>query len=355
MVAAAYLLLLTFASGDLKHFGAAKLRALNASPYDGAAISVSGPYDSSHHSLDEFDPALVELRGGSHKQIWPMVFLNRIIGCVKCPRLASAAVFGRIKVMDVQDRAGALGDFYAQFGIALALAAALKAPGVVVDPEPYNDESITFERLSDRLGQDRERTAVQLEQIGAHMADMTAHVYPGAVIWFLYTGLDRMAGHKAATPPAAYIALGALRRAQGRSIPLKLVSGGELLGYCFSSLKRLKRVTDDRKISFAPLMAVYPQLALAGAITLWNDSSSRRGWLLNQSGQEAECGRAGDLNGRDFIPLLRYLLSSYPYVWIYAAGVADYNPYGSKAPIFNQLIDDARSGSNTTPWAKPPD
>jgi hypothetical protein len=334
----AYLLLMTFASGELRNFDLEKVRAVNASPYNGVAVPLTNGYDISQHTLKEFDSKLAEIKANTTKHVWPVVFLNRIVGCVKCPPLAAPSYFSRIRVMDISNTAGALDDLYGQFVLALRIARTLHSPGIVVDPEPYNDESISVQRVANRLGQNTAEVGEQLQEIGSHLADLACQEDPGAVIWFFYTGLDRINQSQLAVPPAAYVVLGMLRRARANHLRLTVVSGGEMWGYCFSSLERLRQVTHERKKVFGPFLARYPELMLGGTVALWNDPHSRRGWMLNREGQAAECGGADKLWGSDFVPLLKHLIHSYRYVWIYAAGAADYDPYGKKAPVFNSLI-----------------
>lgn len=341
--AAAYLLLMTFASGQLSSFNPAKIQAVNASPYNGVVVPIVSQYDSSRHALAEFQPDIRRFKQSSTKDIWPVVFLNRIIGCTKCPPQAPGE-FRRIKGAEFSSDTGALSAFYQLFRMALKIARALHSPGIVVDPEPYNDETLGVRKIAQLRGDRPENIRKNLLAVGRQMANIAQQEYSNAVILFFYTTMDQLSTPRTNQNIAAFVALGLLRGSATNGGNLTVVSGGEAHGYCFSSLERLREVAAQRKAGMEKFTSEFPNLALAGTIALWNDPASRRDWMLRRQGQLAECGKAGDLHGPGFVPLLHYMLQAYPYVWIYAAGAADYRPYGREASVFNRIISSAIAG-----------
>jgi hypothetical protein len=342
--ALAYLLLMTFGSGQFSTFDAAKMQAVNASPYKGVVVPLVSQYDASNHTFAEFQPDLQRMKQTSTKDIWPMVSLNRIVGCTQCPPQASAK-FRSINGIEFSSQTDALSSFNQDFRIALKIARSLHSPGIVIDPEPYNDEAMTVQKAA-RLRHDQpEDIRKNLMAVGAGMASIAQQEYPNAVILFFYTALSQLNKPSAAQNIAAFVTLGLLRASATNGGTLKVVSGGEDFGFCFSSLERLREITAQRKEEIGKFTSEFPNLSLGATIAPWNDPASRRDWMVRQQGQLAECGKAGNLHGPDFIPLLHYMLQTYPYVWVYAAGAADYRPFGQNAPIFNRIISSAVAGS----------
>src|ERR1700722_12367864 len=105
------------------------------------------------------------------------------------------------------------------------------------------------------------RSAVlnSLRQLGAHMADIAAQEYPGATLWFLFTGFTRPDYRTIEGRPyylaATYIADGLLDEIPQRDFELRVFSGGEVgLGYCHASVDDLRRSIEKRAAVFAPLL-----------------------------------------------------------------------------------------------------
>jgi hypothetical protein len=335
----AYLLMMTFLTGQLRTFDTSKIQAINASPYNGVSVPLVDAYDSSRLTYGQFEPDIRRIKQTAKKNIWPTIFLNRIIGCTDCPAPARQPAFTRIRGMDLDNSTGALSDFYDRFRLALKVARGLGAPGIIVDPEPYNDEALSVSRVAQLRNSQPTVIQESLEAVGVHLANIAAQYYPGATIWLLYTTLDKL-GQPGRQNVAAFVTLGLLQQSKVHGESLRIIDGGEDRGYCYSSMARLQEMTEERKKAFSPFIKRFRNLALAGTITLWNSPSKRRGWLLQRTGELGECGRA-NLQGADFVPYLHFLLVSYRFVWIYAATMSDYNPYSSQASTFNRIIESA--------------
>ncbi|HVY54699.1 MAG TPA: hypothetical protein VHC46_02990, partial [Thermodesulfobacteriota bacterium] len=156
-VAVPYLLLVTFYTGELRDFGRDKMDAIAASPYNGVAVALIGAYDTGKYTAGDFASSVKRMKEGKHKDVWPWVFFNRFIGSEEGARSLSPksgnAYFRAIKGMDIYDETGALGDFYGIWKIALETARELGSPGILVDPEAYNNyETYKVSFISDKTG-----------------------------------------------------------------------------------------------------------------------------------------------------------------------------------------------------------
>jgi hypothetical protein len=345
-VALPYLLLVTFYTGQLRDFGADKMAAVEASPYNGVAVPLIGAYDTGKYTARHFAPSIKRLKEGNAKDVWPWVFFNRFIGSKEGGRSLSpnsgSAYFRAIKGMDIYNEAGALGDFYSIWKIALETAKELGSPGIVVDPEAYNNyDMYKVSYISDETGLPEEEVKKRLAEIGKELARIADETYPEATLWFLFTGLGTPL--RSLNPLAekeyrsvTYIVEGMLEHAKENGSKLKFVSGGMLsLGYCSESLEDLKTKIRSRSVGFEKPLGSFPNLFLGGTIAPWDDAGLKKEGYFTMG--ECGNGKLKDLN--DFLPLMQYLLESYKYVWIYAAGAVAYNPYDPKiAPGYNKTI-----------------
>ncbi len=133
-----------------------------------------------------------------------------------------------------------------------------------------------------------------------------------------------------------YIVQGMLEYAKEKGSDIKLVSGGMLsLGYCYKSLDDLKDKVGSRNTDFEKSSTTYPNLALGGTIAPWMDSKLRKKGYFTKG----VCGRSGLKVIGDFRPLIKYLLESYNYVWLYTDATLGYNPYDrASASEFNKTV-----------------
>lgn len=343
-----YLLLVSFYSGTITNFGMEKIKAINESSYDGVAVMLIGAYDTGNHSEKEFVPAVKLLKKEAKKHIWPWIFLNRFIGYKEegksLSSMANKEYFRNINGMDIYNELGALEDFKNIFKISLIIAKELGSPGIVVDPEAYNNyRNYDISYLSKQLGKSEEEVEKRLKQVGAELVDIAEKEYPDAIIWFLFTGLgspertlNPFADKKYRT--VTYIVQGMLERAKEKSLKLKFVSGGgSSLGYCYESLDDLKKQIKQRENQFREVITRYQNLHLGGTIALWHDVR------LKQKGYftKGKCRKSNLKNIEDFKPLVKCLLKSYQYVWVYAAMDVGYNPYDKTVALpYNNIIKD---------------
>lgn len=359
-----YLLLVTFTAGGMQPSGAMqqfdlqKLEQINSFPYSGVAVPLVGLYDTSKHSEQDFEPSIQLIKLHAHKDIWPWVFMERFVGTPQqpaesLPKYARAEYYTRIKGMDIYNQTGALDDFFNLWRIALVVAKETGSPGIVLDHEVYgNPLAYDLDYVAREQGKSADEVERRLQEIGAKLSDIVDETYPGAVIWCLDTGLDRITPVRKLNPWAApdyrtvtYVMEGLLKRAKEKHSQAIVVSGGEMsLYYCYQSLTDLRDSVRERNERLAPALASYPNLRAGAPISPWYDAKLRRGWML-----KGKCGSSTLRTIDDFKPLISELLHSYNYVWVYAAGVAPYSPFDPEnAAHYDPAIGDVMSSLRST-------
>jgi hypothetical protein len=339
-----YLLLVSFGV-NFHSLDQQKINLINQSPYQGVAVPLISAYDSRKYDWQDFAQSVQRIKTQAKKQIWPWVFFNRFYGWrdhghIISP-LANNLYFRNIKGIDLYNRAGALADFYNLWRISLRSAKELGSPGVLVDPEAYNNYGMyALSTLADQIGGTPREIKSRLKAVGGEIVRIAMEEYPDVKIWFTFTGIaSPIPGSEPGglrTP--AYIVQGMLEKAKKTGAKVKIISGGTVsLGYCYKSLEDLKNVIKKRKQNIDPVLVKYPNLGLAGTIAPWADARQKQGWTLKR-----KCGEATMQNLDDFKPLIRELLKNYDYVWIYAGSAAGYHPYDPQnAAIYNKAIREA--------------
>jgi hypothetical protein len=346
-----YILLVSFYSGQINNFGVDKINAINASPYNGVAVALTDAYDTNKYTGKDFESIIKTLNKSSKKHIWPWVFFNRFIGNKESDsantRHSDAEYFRRMKGMDIYNESGALNDFYSIWKISLTIANRTNSPGIVIDPESYNNRqanSLTY--LSKRLGKSNKEIKERLKMVGKELLDIGDDIYPDATFWFFSTGL--VSSFNKRNPFAenegaiSYIIYGMLERNKEKGSKHKFIEGGEVMpwGYCYKNLADLNDKKEIRYKKYEYLLNSYPNLYLGGTIAPWDKPSSKRSWLL----QREECIKSEQKTIDDFKPLIHQLLKSYNYVWIYAAMAAGYDPYNIEiASKYNEIIEEVKT------------
>lgn len=347
-----YLMLVTFAVPVPRGIGSdnfeTKLSVFAASPYDALAVPVADAYDAGPApGVQDLLPMLMKWRRAANKDIWPWVFLNRLVGA-GTPQInpnAKTARFSSIRGLDLEDRFGAKSSFLETWRTALRLAKRVGSPGIVLDLEYYNNyPAYDISRLAGEIGHGPDQTVQLLSALGSQMADIAAKELPNGRILCFNTGLANASaekiGSKSYYASRSYIALGLMERIRQGRLVLHLIAGGEnSLGYCQESVAELERRIRDRQKQYAPLLNKFANiLSLGGTITLWGDASAKKGWLAQE-----ECGRASAQTVEELEPYLKILIHSYALTWIYGAGVSDYDPFQAQTSLrFNRTISRAR-------------
>jgi hypothetical protein len=329
----------------------AKFTQFDQSPYDGVTVAFWHAFDTSKVlTSGEMSAKISGWKRFTKKDIWPWVYVNRILGGDENDRSSDShyfrvPYFQHIRGADLDDTAGALTDFLQFWRNSLRAARDSHGPGIVLDLEFYNcHKEYEIGELAARTGKKPQEAVERLRQIGAQMADIAAAEYPGAVLWLFFTGfgypeLTRIDGQPFYGSPA-YISMGLLDEIQKKGFRLTVLSGGETtLGYCRDSVQQLEQVIRKRATTFAPMLRKYEQsLELAGTMTLWSDRARKTGWAKDI------CSTSEAATAEDLQPYLELLLRSYRYNWIYAATDVDYDAFAPQsAPRFDAVIRKAKA------------
>jgi hypothetical protein len=338
---------------------APKLAQFDRSPYDGLAVSFTDAFDtSSVLSLSPMQAQMASWRKSTAKDIWPWVYLNRMIAAnaAEGNQYAKVPYFQRFQGLDLDGKAGTQNDFLENWRNALRLAKKTGVPGIVCDLEFYNNyKAYDLAELARMISKPQEEVLNLLIRLGARMADIAAAEYPRATLWFLFTGFSRtdyrvIEGHPFYLA-ATYIAEGLLDEIQHRHFPLRVLSGGEVgLGYCHASVDDLRKAIEKRAATFALLLQKYKGiLELAGTMTLWSDQSAKKNWVAQGACEFSSAGTVEDL-----IPYMEILFRAYRYNWLYGSPNGGYFAFQStSAPRFDAAIRQAKQRAFAAADAQP--
>jgi len=321
------------------------LAQFDQSPYDALAVAFSWNYDTkAAPSVAEIDAQIANWKKITTKDIWPWVYLNRVVAVDDAQKnpYTAGPYFHQIQGADLEDKTGARSDFLKVWSNSLAAARDSHIPGIVCDMEFYNNyKEYNPAELARQSGKTTEQTEQLLRELGARMADSAAAQYPDATLWFLLTGIGTPQEGKAGAPPylmsPAYVAMGLLEEIQKKHFQLKVLSGGEAsLGYCEPTLRHFQQQIKERASGFAAYLQKYSGiLELGGTMTLWQD----------QDGRKSICPDSDAPTVEDLQPYLQLLFRTYRYNYIYGSGDQGYfafNPHN--APRFDATIRKAKSG-----------
>jgi len=335
-----YLLSVSFSVPMLDEWTVETVKQFNATPYHGIAARIhSGYAKTAAPTTEKFSSAVHAIRStvAPDKEVLPWVFLDAIVAFNPAQSHRNAPKSARniaLKGIDLDDKAGLLSEFYKTWRTALKLAKGLSASGIVLDPEAYSDYgAYSINYLSAASGKTKDEVRECLSQIGARLADITKEEFPDAIIWSVFTRFE-LGSPGYMTIPCIFD--GMLRRAIERNIPLKLVDGGETVGYAFIDLDDLKRRHDLRMMKVARYLKQYRgHLVMGCTIAPWADAAERIAWMTEGSSYK----KSKLKTIRDFEPLFVELMRRYRYFWIYGAGAAPYRPLDpDNAQRYNPVI-----------------
>jgi hypothetical protein len=331
-----------------------KMAQFDKSPYDGIAVAFWHAYDTSPvKTVEEMKSKIAEWKRATKKDIWPWVYVNRMIAAA--PDSTNAYTkdpyFHHIAGADLDGKAGAQKDFLQNWQNSLRAAKESGASGVVCDLEFYNYyKEYDPAALAQAIGKNPAETVELLHRLGAQMADLAAEQFPNAILWFVFTGFTHP-GYKSVEnqpyyPSPTYIAMGLLDEIQKRQLPLKVLSGGAgSLAYCHESLDQFKDAIQDRQVKIAPQLKKYqPTLELAGTMTLYSDRSEMQDWV------KKDCSTSTAEKLEDLQPFVELLLKTYRYNWIYGSGDGGYFPFTPAANRFDALIRKAEAHVSQAGW-----
>jgi hypothetical protein len=341
-----YLLLVNTARA--RQMDAQKLMQFDRSPYDGLAVSFSDAYDVSPvPTVAAIESQLAVWKKYTSKQIWPWVYLNRMIGAggTEGDALSRVPYFQKFQGIDLDGQAGAQDDFLRNWRNSLRGARDAGVPGIVFDLEFYNNyKADDIAELARMTSMSPQETLQSLRALGARMADIAATEHPHAMIWILFTGFTRpdyrMIDGRPYFLAGTYVAEGLLDRIQGQKLSLHVLAGGELgLGYCHTSVEDLRQSIEKRAAVFAALLQKYSgTLELAGTMTLWSDTATKKNWVA-----QGACGSSSAATVEELVPYMKLLFGSYRFNWIYGSPNGGYLAFNSEvAPRFDAAIAKAK-------------
>jgi hypothetical protein len=326
---------------DLAEFG--------KTPYDGLAISFHYNYDTAPvFSSAMMTEQLLTWKKLAQKDLWPWVYINRMIGAGEAAtnERTNVPYFHKIQGMDLEDKAGARTDFLQMVQNSLRTAKDTKAPGILLDLEFYNYHSeYDPGEMAAQTGKTVPQVVALLQQLGASIADLAAQTYPNAVLWLPFTGFThkdfKNIGGQSYYPTPVYISMGLLDQIKNRKYSVTVISGGEgSLGYCHDDVNEFGDAIRKRAAIFAPVLDKYSgALELAGTMTLWRDRAGKSGFIA-----EDGCAKSSAATIEELQPYLELILKSYRYNWIYGSSNGSYFAFDSeRAARFNTVIAAARS------------
>ena len=302
-----YLMLVNTAIAN--QMDASKMAQFDRSPYDGLAVSFADAYDTSpvlSRAPDAgADRRLEEIYGQGHLALGlsePHGGRKRRRKGIHTPKSLTFRCF-RDWIWTAMQARRAI--FWKIGGTRCAWPGRHGVPGIVCDLEFYNNyKAYDVAELARMTSRPQRDVLILLRQVGARMADISSAEYPGASIWFLFTGFTRLERSGIDARPyalaATYIAEGLLDQIQRQHLPIRVLSGGEVgLGYCHTSVDDLRQAIEKRAAAFAPLLQKYNGiLELAGTMTLWSDRSAKKSWVANGA-----CGASSAATVEDLIPV----------------------------------------------------
>ena len=268
------------------------------------------------------------LRPGKH--IWPVMFIGPMLQFVEAGVTVSGvsvspAMRARANIpgMDLENETGAREVFEHNWRNALLIAKELGTPGIMFDAEFYfGGEYYDIAELARRRGEDEATVAAKCEAFGARLADITEDAYPGAVIFWFFTGLHNPVQEWS---PVPYICLGALKRAKQIGAKQLHIDGGESgVAYLHRSVKALETRIHNRWIETRELLQQYPNFELGGVLAPYVDVKERVSWMTSDLiGKEQTAA--------DFQPHFEALFRNYRFTWLYGThhqGRTGFNPWG---------------------------
>jgi hypothetical protein len=310
-----YLLLGT--STGMTRFNEVSMQMLESSPYNGTMLT---PFPARYHdpvpTLKEFMPTLDSinaLKANSTKDIWPWIFLNRMIGYDPAAIPGNSEYFRAINGIDLDDATGARTDFKKIFALSLGMAKELGAPGIVIDLEAYNCENAIYhwDGLTYIRKEPQASMVEKFRSLGREMAAIAGDTCADCTILFLFTAHDLT---------VTEIVMGLLDGIQELGLKVQVIDGGEMgLGYWSSDLDDLQGKIQFREEA-SPEVFPYPGIfSLGGTIAPYLNRSGVADWVKRND--------PDILVLRDFEPFFHEIFEAYDMLWVYASGGAGYRPF----------------------------
>ncbi len=334
-----HLLLVSFRNPLLSDWERKDVHQIEQTPFDGAASAIISAYST--EEIPEYSEyaSTIDVIGQDNLDIWPWVFINRLVGGEK--RGKGGPFFSGIRGPDLDDQMGTRSDFLSTWRLALRLAREMGSPGIVADFEVYNNkDAYNPAWVAERRNEDLETVLASLRDLGREMAVITGEEYPAAKIWQLffdpYREKYRTPEGKGLTRTVNYVNPGFLEKILEDDMDVVVIDGGETaIGYYFESIGELEDKIAKQETMARPLMDRFKgAFQLGGTVAPYRDCGELNGWMRDYAGPDPPWRMADD-----FVPIFERLFEAYRHVWIYAASSAKFDPFEIEkvAPIYNAL------------------
>ena len=321
---------------------------LNKGALTGGAVSYIQSYSFQRGPTVEDSAERLEFfRNNCRKDIWPTLFLAQITGFnpseahVSSKSRKGMEVYKAFTGMDFDNKFGTRKVFEANWVEALRISKAMGWPGIMFDPEMYNDyrnESLARNDprgtgkkrpgLAELTGITVEEARLKCRELGTRLADLAHETYPAATIWFFYTRLQQTNRNDVTE---ALVTLGMLQRCKDRGYALRIIDGGEGgHGYLHPSAEEVAHVIRNRYILAKPVLIEYPNFELGGVSAPFVDAKHRANWFV-----ESKIGNM--MNIEDHKPIFVECFRNYRTTWLYGASYS-YYPFGPDTPRVSKVL-----------------
>jgi len=306
------------------------LDAFNEGAFDGFGVSYEKFKKGPRPDDLQTEIAFLNANTRPGKHIWPVVFITTILqyvpGKVHQSWGVGAAMRAQANIpgMDLENETGARDVFEHNWRNSLLIARELNSPGIMFDAEFYFGGIGDIAELAARRSETETVAAAKCQAFGARLADITEQTYPGAVVFWFFTGLHHP---EEDWGPVEYICLGALKRAKDIGSRQLHVDGGEGgVGYLHRSVDALEARIHNRWIETREFLQAYPNFELGGVLAPYVDVKERVPWMtFDRIGNEQA---AADFQGH-----FEALFTNYRYTWLYGTHMSPltgFNPWEAK-------------------------
>jgi len=314
-ISSPYLLLVAFSMFSAEKFSQRVPEHLAAGPFDGVSVAYVNAYHADDVDHNQIHRQLSDIAKQTNKDVWPIVFLNRIIGSgdldPSSKRFLEKRRFSDINGMELKDGSYALTQYIEILSNSVRFALE-KNSGIVIDIEPYNSkDAYDVRQLAKQLELSEHEVIALLSDLGRQMAKVVSHEkrlasQSNLKIMLLFSGLTtkkKMKDGVFLKRSVTYVVEGLLAQLSENDEDIEVISGGELsIGYCPKNIDTFKARESKRK----KRMEAYQKT---------------EGWLNQGNCKNSEISSFGELE-----TLAGNVFSTYPIVWVYGTGNSDYKP-----------------------------
>lgn len=333
-ISSPYLLLVAFSMFSAEKFSQRVPEHLAAGPFDGVSVAYVNAYHADDVDHNQIHRQLSDIAKQTNKDVWPIVFLNRIIGSgdldPSSKRFLEKRRFSDINGMELKDGSYALTQYIEILSNSVRFALE-KNSGIVIDIEPYNSkDAYDVRQLAKQLELSEHEVIALLSDLGRQMAKVVSHEkrlasQSNLKIMLLFSGLTtkkKMKDGVFLKRSVTYVVEGLLAQLSENDEDIEVISGGELsIGYCPKNIDTFKARESKRKKRMEAYQNKYEFLGTSAPLVLWENKSKTEGWLNQGNCKNSEISSFGELE-----TLAGNVFSTYPIVWVYGTGNSDYKP-----------------------------